>query len=207
MFDVIEVQELDRLADAIPAGEPLLERARSRARRTAELVSGAVDVDPTLLDHDRSRDLDVCAEILRQLAPLARQAALTLEHARLTEAGAPPEEFVRIGRINPLAPGDLDALSNRAVETAERISAAALRDWNTPQRIRERSQRLLPSPEVITSLADQLADAVRPATALAHPAPAALQLAELADQLRSTAEHLTWARTASGSGQLPESRT
>jgi len=73
MFD--DVQHLDTLADKIPGGQPMLERARARATQAAKIVSAAVETDPTLLDHDRSRDLDVCTEILRQLQPLARQAA------------------------------------------------------------------------------------------------------------------------------------
>ncbi|MFD5089380.1 hypothetical protein ACFWMR_02175 [Amycolatopsis thailandensis] len=178
------IGQLDKLADKITGGYPVLDRARDRAREVANIVSAAVKVDPTLLDHDRSRDLDLCAELLRQLHPLARQAALALEHARLTEADASREEFARIGKINPLAPDELDALSERAVEIAERVSAAALPDWNTPLRIRERSERLLPSPEVITCLADQLAQAVRPAAELAHPAPVAIRLGALVDQLR-----------------------
>lgn len=186
MFD--DVKQLATMAARIPGGEPALERAGARARRVAEIVSAAVDVDPTLLDDDRSRDIDLCAEFLRQLRPLARQAAVTLEHGRLTEARASQHEFSRLGRINPQAPDELEALSERAVEIAERVEAAALPDWNTPQRIRERSERLLPSPRFITDLADQLADAIRPAAELPYPAAAAVQLATLADQLRAAAD-------------------
>jgi hypothetical protein len=182
-------QQLAKLAGRIPGGEPVLERARTRATRAAEIVSAAVEVDPTLLDEDRSRDLDVYVETLRQLWPLARQAALTLEHGRLTRTGAPKKEFARIGKINPCAPDELDALSERAVELAERIAAAALPDWNTPRRIRERSQRLLPSPDYVTRLADELAAAVRPAAELPYPAAMAVHLAALAEQLRATAAH------------------
>ncbi|MDS0140542.1 MULTISPECIES: hypothetical protein [unclassified Amycolatopsis] len=176
------------LAEAIPGGEPALERARARAQQAAEIITEAVAIDPTLLDYDRSRDLDVCTEILRQLRPLARQAALTLQHARLTEAGASRQEFARIGKVNPLAPDELDALSERVVEVAKRVAAAALPDWNTPQRIRERSERLLPDADFLTRFADQLAEAVRPAAELPHPAAAAVQLAALARQLRALAD-------------------
>lgn len=179
---------LAQLAAQIPGGAPVLERARDRARHAAEIVSGAVEVDPTLLDCDRSRDIDVCVEIVRQLKPLARQAALTLEHARLTEAGASPEEFARIGRVNPVALDELEALSGRVVVLAERVAAAALPDWDTPKRIRERSERLLPSPDFVTRLADELAEAVRPAVGLPYPAAAAVRLAALADQLRAAAD-------------------
>ena len=179
---------LTALVDKIPGGQPVLDRARARATRAAETISAAVELDPTLRDHDRSRDLDVCVEILRQLRPLARQAALTLEHGRLTEAGAPPQEIARIGRVNPLAPDELDALSERVVTLADQVAAAALPDWDTPWRIRERSARLLPGPDYLTRLADELADAVRPAAELPYPAAAAVQLAALADQLRAAAD-------------------
>ncbi|MBN9747756.1 hypothetical protein DMP23_42840 [Amycolatopsis sp. A1MSW2902] len=182
-----DVKRLNELAARIPGGEPVLDRARARAARAAAIASAAVETNPTLLDYGRDRDLYICAEILRQLRPLARQASLALEHARLTENSAPPEEFARIGKINPLAPDELDALSERAVERAEAVAAAALPDWNTPLRIRERSERLLPSPDYLTRIAKQLAEAVRPAAELRYPADATVQLAALADQLRAVA--------------------
>ncbi|MEO6083109.1 MAG: hypothetical protein ABIQ18_08380 [Umezawaea sp.] len=182
------VEQLSKLASRIPGGEPVLDRARNRARQAAEIVSAAVVVDPTLLDRDRDRDIEVVAELLRQLHPLARQAAQRLEHSRLTAAAAPAHEFARLGRTNPLAPAELDALSEHLVVVAERIRAAALPDWNTPRRIRERSERLLPSPRFLADLADQLAAAVGPAAALSYPAAAAIRLAALADQLRAVAD-------------------
>ncbi|WP_344429112.1 hypothetical protein [Amycolatopsis minnesotensis] len=186
--------QLEKVADTLPAGEAVLDRARTRVRQAARIVSAAVQVDPTLLDdrdYARNHLLDLCVELVRQLQPLARQAFLTLEHARLTKAGAPQEEFARIGRINPLAPDELDALSERLVELAKQIDAAALPDWNTPRRIRERSERLLPGPKVITRFADQLAEAVRPAADLPYPAAMAVEVAALAEQLRTIADRPT----------------
>lgn len=181
------MQELRETAMKVPGGEPTLDNARARARRAAEIVSAAVEVDPTLRDLDRCRDIDLCAEILRQLRPLARQAAQAIEYERLTSAGASMREFARLGRINPLALEELDVLSKRAVEIAQRVADAALPDWNTPTRIRERSERLLPAPRFIADLADQLRSAVQPAIELSHPAAAAVRLAALADQLRAAA--------------------
>lgn len=174
-------------ASRLPVGEPVLDRARDRAVRAVEIVTAAVDVDPTLLDEDRSRDLDVFAELLRQLKSMARQAASTIEHARLTACGAPRAEFARIGKINPCAPEELDALSEHAVMVAGRVSAAALPDWNTPERIQERSVRLLPSSSYLTQVADDLAAAVQPAAALPYPSASAVELAALAVQLRRIA--------------------
>ena len=186
---MVEVTGLAGLADAVPAGEPVLDRARARGRRAAAIAVAAVEVDPTLLADtwDRRRGLELLAEMLRQLRPLARQAEHTLEHARLTDAGAPAEQIARIGRINPHAPDELDALSARAVEIADQLAADALPDWNTPRRIRERSARLLPHPGFLTQLATELAAAVRPAAELDYPAPAAIRLAALADQLHAEA--------------------
>lgn len=144
-------------------------------------------MDPTLSEHGL-RDIDLCAEILRQLRPLSRQAAQYLEHQRLTEAGTPDAEIVRIGRVNPLAVEETAALSARIVEIAERVEAAAIPDWDTPQRIRERSERLLPDSGYITDIADRLAAAIRPALALSYPATTAVRLAGLVEQLRAVAD-------------------
>lgn len=143
MFDFAE--KLREMAANIPDGDaPALRNAHARAVRAAEIVTAALDIDPTLREHGL-RDLDLCAEILRQLRPLARQAAQFLEHQRLTEAGAPTREIARIGKVREGAPAEVEDLSARAVEIAERISAAALPDWDTPVRIRERSERRRPA--------------------------------------------------------------
>lgn len=173
-------------AEQLPGGEPVLDAARERADRAIEIVAAALRVDPTLADWDRDRELEVFAELLRQLRPLGRQAALAAEHARLTATGATASEFARLGRINPLAPEELDALSQRLPEIAQRISDSALPDWNTPTRIREHSERLLPT-DFIAGLAEQLHDAVQPALELTHPSTTAVRIADLAAQLRAAA--------------------
>lgn len=168
------------------AGNRCWTAVHDRAREAANIVSAAVGVDPTLLDPDH--DIEVFAELLRQLHPLARQAVQMVEHGRLTAADAPAHDLARLGRINPLAPAELDALSKHLAVLANRVRTAALPDWNTSRRIRERSERLLPSSHFLTDLADQLAAAVGPAAALPYPAATAIRLAALAEQLRDVAD-------------------
>ena len=49
-----------------------------------------------------------------------------------------------LGRTNPLAPEELDAVSQRCMVIAERITAAVLPDWDSPRRIRELSASRMP---------------------------------------------------------------
>lgn len=176
--------QLREYVQRLPAGEPVLDLARERAEHAVAIVADALRADPTLADWDRRRKLDVIAELLRQLRPLGRQAAVTIEHARLTGAGATSADVAGLGRINPLAPEELDALSTRLPELARQVAESALPDWNTPARIRERSERLLPT-ELITELAERLQDAVQPALQLPYPAATAVRVADLAAQLRA----------------------
>ena len=81
------------------------------------------------------------AELLRRLTPLARQASAATECVRLSAAGA---STAHLGRINPLAAEELDAVSARCPELAAQVAAAAWPDWNTPLRIRERSSSRMP---------------------------------------------------------------
>jgi hypothetical protein len=67
---------------------------------------------------------------------------------------------------------------------ADRIAAAAWPDWNTPQRILERSTSLLPSTTYVQEIAGQLRHAVAASLAMTYPAPEAVRLAALADQIR-----------------------
>lgn len=192
-------ERLRRAADRLPDGEPIFRAARERALRAAAIVTGGLQVDPTLVDYERGgRDLAVLAELVRQLYPLARQAEMAIEHGRLVQDAAPLAERARLGKINPLAPEEFDALSAHLVDVAQRIADGAQPDWNTPARIRERSERRLPKPGLITELADQVLAAVRPALELDYPAPAAVRIAGLAEQLRSEAGQHVHRCTAPG---------
>jgi len=172
--------ELRALADRVPAdGSPVVALARQRAAAAAEAVTAALGADPTLAERQQ-RDLDVLAEILRRLTPLARQAARHQDHQRLATAGA---STAHLGRINPLAPEELDAVSERCTVLAERITAAVLTDWNTALRIRELSTMRMPDKQELAEIADALRRAVAPALDLPCPDPEAVRLAVLADQI------------------------
>ena len=79
--------ELRALADRMPAGgSPVVALAQQRAAAAVEAVTAALGADPTLAERQQ-RDLDVLAEILRRLTPLARQVVHHQDHQRLTAAG------------------------------------------------------------------------------------------------------------------------
>ena len=179
------IVEIRQKAAALPAdGPPVVQRARQLAVQAAATVAAAVEIDPTLLEYDRAgRVFDLLGEVLRQLKPLGRQAVMELDRQRLVAADADPREIARLGKTNPRAPDELAALASRCPEIAGEIRAAALLDWNTPQRILERSERLLPEAWKLEDIADQLRRAVAASLDLSHPAPEAVRLARLADQI------------------------
>lgn len=185
------VAELRRKAEELPAdGAPAVVAARQRALEAVEIVAAALKVDPTLPDADRCRrEMDLLDELLRQLKPLARQADKELERRRV--AGNAQDELTRLwlamqGRTNPVAPEEMEALAARSVEIAAQIAGQAWPDWNTPRRIRQRSEAMLPGEYELERIADQLRGTVRKSLAMAYPAPEAVRLAALADQIRGT---------------------
>jgi hypothetical protein len=170
--------ELRALAARVPAdGAPPASLAPQRAADAAEAVAAALGTDPTLAERQQ-RNLDLLYELLRRLAPLARQAAAELERQRLAAAGA---DTAHLGRRNPLAPEELDAVSGRCPVIAARIAAAVLPDWDSPRRVRELSASRLPRAHELAEIADRLRRAVAPALDLPHPAPEAVRLAALAE--------------------------
>jgi hypothetical protein len=187
MADLIE--ELRERAARLPAdGVPVVQRAYQRGMEAVDILAAALHVDPTLADGDRCRrDIDLLQELLRQMRSLARQTEDEVARHRLAADPATAHQAGRLGRTNPNAPDELDALSRRTVEVAQRVAGAALPDWRTPQRVRERSARLLPSAHVLEEIADDLRGAVKPALDLSHPDPEAVRLAALADQIADTA--------------------
>ena len=173
-------EELRALAERVPAdGPPAVTLARQRAVGAAEAVAAALTADPTLAERQQ-RWLDVLAELLRRLTPLARQASAATECVRLSAAGA---STAHLGLINPLAAEELDAVSARCPELAAQVAAAAWPDWNTPLRIRELSSSRMPGEHELAEIAAQLRRAVASALDLAYPDPEAVRLTKLADQI------------------------
>jgi hypothetical protein len=173
-------EELRALAERVPAaGPPAVTLARQRAVGAAKAVTAALSIDPTLAERQQ-RWLDVLSEVLRRLTPLARQASAATESECLSAAGA---STAHLGRINPLAAEDLDAVSARCPELAAQVAAAAWPDWNTPPRVRELSSSRMPSEHELAEIASRLRRAVAPALDLPYPDPEAVRLAALADQI------------------------
>ena len=173
-------EELLALAERVPAdGPPAVTLARQRAASAAEAVTAALSTDPALAERQQ-RWLDVLAELLRRLTPLARQAAAAIESEQLAAAGA---STAHLGRINPLAAEELDAVSARCPELAAQVAAEAWPDWDSPARIRSLSASRMPDERELAEIADRLRRAVAPALDLAYPDPEAVRLAKLADQI------------------------
>jgi hypothetical protein len=174
-------------ASALPTdGPPNIGEARRRALEAVDIATAAVKIDPTLPEPDRCRrQFDLLTELFRQLKPLARQVLVDAERRRLAAMPGTEQQIARLGRTNPRAADELDALSARCPMLAEEIREAALPDWDTPGRIRERSTRLLPSPGRLEEIAEELRYAVRNSLALSYPDPTAVRLASLADEIAS----------------------
>jgi hypothetical protein len=169
--------ELRALADRVPADASPL--ARQRAAGAVESVAAALVTDPTLAERQQ-RWLDVLGELLRRLTPLSRQVSAAIESERLAADGM---STAHLGRINPLAAEELDAVSARCTEIAAQVAAEAWPDWESPARVRELSASRMPGEHELAEIADRLRRAVSPALDLAHPAPEAVRLAALADQI------------------------
>lgn len=74
-----------------------------------------------------------------------------------------------LGRTSPTAAEELVAVSSRCAEFAETITAAALYDWDSPQRLRELSASRMPTAHEVAEIASRLYRAVAPALDLPHP--------------------------------------
>lgn len=174
-------EELRALAERVPAGgPPAVTLARQRAVGAAEAVTAALSTDPTLAERQQ-RWLDVLSEVLRRLASLARQASAAIESERLAAAGA---STAHLGRINPAAIEELDAVSARCPELAAQVAAEAWPDWNTEPRIRELSAiRLALRAHELPQIADWLRQVLAGALDLPYPDPEAIRLGALADQI------------------------
>ena len=171
------IANLKEKAAGLTRGEPLTAEVAGRAQAAAEIVAQAVQADPTLPERDRChRDLDLIAELARQLLPLARQAEQLIASRR----------GEHVGRVNELAVDELEALSARLDELARQFAAQAWPDWDSPHRRLQRSTALLPDEHELAGVADELRRILAPALALSPTAPEALRLAALADQINPT---------------------
>ena len=159
-------KELRAQAARVPAdGPPPVTLARQRAADAVEAATAALSADPTLAERQQ-RNLDLLIELLRRLTPLARQTAVELERQRLAMAGA---STAHLGRTNPLAFEEIDAVSGRCPVIAARITTAVQPDWDTPRRVRELSASRLPGAHELAEIADRLRYAVASALDLPYP--------------------------------------
>lgn len=183
-------EQLREKAAELPTDGPLnVSEARRRALEAVDIIAAAVQIDPTLPEPDRCRrQFDLLTELFRQLKPFARQVTVEAERRRLAALPGTDKQIARLGRTNPNASVELDALSARCPMLAGEIRDAAWPDWDTPRRIRERSTRLLPSAGRLEEIAEELRYAVRNSLALSHPDPTAVRLADLADEIASAVQ-------------------
>jgi len=80
--------------------------------------------------------------------------------------------FAHLGRINPVAIEELDAVSARCPELAAQVAAEAWPDWNTEPRIRELSAiRLALRAHELPQIADWLRQVLAGALDLPYPGP------------------------------------
>jgi hypothetical protein len=171
--------ELRSLAGRVPGYSPPASLARQRAVAAAESVVAALSADPTLAER-QARWLYVLSELMRRLGPLARQASVALESDRLAAAGA---STAHLGLVNSAAVEELDHVSVRCTELAGQVTSAAWADWDSPGRGLELSVSRLPEARDLAQIADMLRHAVAPALDLPYPAPEAIRLAALAEQI------------------------
>jgi hypothetical protein len=172
------VEAADELRERAAQAAAALPPASPARQRATGAVIAALTADPTLGERQQ-RWVDVLTELLRRLAPLARQAASHAEYQRLARAG---ESTAHLGRTNPMALEDLDHVSGRCTVIAAQITAEAWPDWDTPMRARELSaSRLARHAHELPQIADWLRRVVAPALDLSHPDPAAVRLAALAE--------------------------
>ncbi|MFC6081035.1 hypothetical protein [Sphaerisporangium aureirubrum] len=172
--------ELLKKADALDHMQrELPERGASLLATVASHLRAAADIyatDPTLINcpAGRERDLNLLAELARQIAALVRTAA----------TGRSPERWPIENRW-----AEAEAAAARLPVILERARAAARPDHATPEGSHAISLlRLNAATGRIHRLADDLRAALGAALALPHPTPEAIELAELADRITT---HIT----------------
>jgi hypothetical protein len=164
-------------------GDRLDEEGAAAVAEAAECQRGLADlysVDPTLEDdvfNSRDRDIALAEELCRQVIALAR---LSCRGTALTHRPTPAE-----------AREELRALAGRLRETMVRARAAARPDWATPEASRAISLvRVRQHADTVAELAERVREELASALKLPYPAPEALDLVELADQLAQRATEI-----------------
>lgn len=154
---------------ALSAGTPGAVPERV-GRALAESVQ-ALEEDPALcLDPQTPRRVDLVAELVRQLIPLTRQAALVAEAERLEQdAGLTGPErrraLARLGKLNPTAPDQVEYLAGRAEEITAQLVAQAAPGRDIPERRRALAGARLDR-RALTEAAELLRYAVADAAAI-----------------------------------------
>ena len=164
-------------------------------RRILQALAELLESDPTLaLRGEGLHRMDLMSELVRQLGPLGRQAALVRERERLeTDATLTDRErhraVNRLGKLNPNAPAEHAALRGRADELLQELAAVARPDWHTRQRRRALALELMPRREggsrPLAEIAAQLRHAVADAVAIDPDLPEALRLLTLAEEIEA----------------------
>ncbi|MFE9247146.1 hypothetical protein [Nocardiopsis sp. NPDC006938] len=184
-------EHLERLATR--TGEDTADR-----RRILQALAEQLESDPTLAVRGEGlRWLDLIGELVRQLGPLGRQAALVAERDRL-EADATLTDTERrravnrLGKLNTLAPAEYAALRGRADELLQELAALARSDWHTRERRRALALEMMPrtnsGTRPLAEIADQLRRSVADAVAIDPDLPEAHRLLDLAEEIEAAGQ-------------------
>lgn len=169
-----------------PDREPV---GRTQVLALAHRALRALEADPTLvLSPEGQRQLDLIAELNRQLKPLGRQAALARFARRLRQDPDITEDqrergLNRLGKLNPDAETQHQALLGRAEELVAAFEERVNPVWDQGEHRRRLARYLLPGPETTTKATDWVRYLVEAALAVDPELPEAHQVLAAADQI------------------------
>lgn len=161
-----------------------------RVGRVLAAAAHALEEDPALcLDPQTPRRVDLVAELVRQLGPLTRQAALLVQAERLErDAGLTGPErrraLARLGKLHPTASDQARRVAERVEQITAHLLAQAAPGRDTPARRRALAGARIDR-RTLAEAAALLRYAVRDAAAIAPDLPevaAVLAAAAAADQ-------------------------
>lgn len=139
-------------------------------------LAQALEQDPMLgLDPQTPRLVDLLAELVCQLGPLTRQAALVVEAERLEQDTTLTEPdrsraLMRLGKLNPHAPAEAQSVATRIEELTAQIRERAVPGGDTLERRRSLAEERLDR-RTLAEAAALLRYAVRDAAAIAPDLP------------------------------------